>query len=103
MTQPAPARTVRFAGSTCTPFIVDRSMTRPSSTLPSPGPLCPPPRIAIGSLLSRPKFTAAITSAASTQRAISKRPLVDHAVVELACIFVGGIVAPDQRTAQVFA
>ena len=36
-----------------------------------PGPLWPPPRTAIGSLLSRPKLTAAITSATSAQRAIT--------------------------------
>ena len=71
-----PTRTVRF-GSTRTPFIVDRSMTRPSSTLPSPGPLWPPPRMAIGRLLSRPKLTAAMTSAdigaAGNQRAAACR------------------------------
>jgi hypothetical protein len=47
------------------------SITKPSSTLPNPGPLWPPPRIAIGRLPSRPKFTAAMTSATSAQRAIS--------------------------------
>jgi hypothetical protein len=43
----------------------------PSSTLPNPGPLWPPPQMAMASLLSRPKFTAAITSATSMQRAIN--------------------------------
>ena len=46
-------------------------MTSPSSTLPRPGPLWPPPRMAIEEPLSRPKFTAAITSATSAQRAMS--------------------------------
>ena len=48
-------RTVRFAGSTRTPFITDRSMTRPSSQLPRPGPLCPPPRIATSKPLVAPE------------------------------------------------
>ena len=69
--QPGSTRTVRFAGSTRTPFIIDRSMTRPSSTLPRPGPLWPPPRMAMSRPLSRPKFTAAITSATSAHCAIS--------------------------------
>ena len=71
LVQPAPTRAVRAAGSTRTPFIADRSMTRPSLTLPSPGPLWPPPRMATTMPLSRPKLTAAMTSATSAQRAIS--------------------------------
>ena len=59
------------SGSTRTPLIADRSITSPSSTLPRPGPLCPPHRIAVSRPFSRPKFTAAITSATSTQRTIS--------------------------------
>ena len=43
--------------------------------------------------LSRPKLTAAITSATSAQRAISERPLVDHAVVERAGIVIVGMAA----------
>ena len=68
---PPPATAVRFAGFTHTPRIPDRSITRPSSTLPSPPPLWPPPRIAMSRFCSRPKFTAAITSAASVHRAIT--------------------------------
>ena len=56
---------------TRTPFIIEQSMTRPSSTLPRPGPLWPPPRMAIGNFISRPKFTAEITSATSAHRAMS--------------------------------
>ena len=47
-------------------------MTRPSFTLPSPGPLWPPPRMAMGRALSRPKLTAVITSATSAQRAMAR-------------------------------
>ena len=68
---PGPTRTVRVAGSTRTPFICDRSITSPSSQLPRPGPLCPPPRTASSSPFSRAKLTAVTTSATSTQRAIS--------------------------------
>ena len=97
---PAPTRTVCFLGSTRTPFIVDRSMTRPSSTLPRPGPLWPPPRMAIGSLLSRPKLTAAITSATSAQRAMSQRPLVDHGVVELSRLVIIRMVARNDEATE---
>src|SRR5262249_27408523 len=71
-TQPPSTRTVHAEGSTRIPFIRDRSITRPSSQIPSPPPLCPPPRIAVSRPLSRPKFTAAMTSATSTQRAIKR-------------------------------
>ena len=37
----APTRTVRRAGSTRTPFIIERSITRPSSTPPKSGPVVP--------------------------------------------------------------
>ena len=50
--------------------MIDKSMTSPSSQLPSPGPLWPPPRMAMSSSFSRPKFTAAMTSATSAHRAI---------------------------------
>ena len=38
----------------------DRSITTPSSHVPKPGTLCPPPRTARSSRLSRAKSTAAI-------------------------------------------
>ena len=53
--QPGFTRTVALAGSTWTAFIIERSIIRPSSTLPRPGPLCPPPRMAMSRALSRPK------------------------------------------------
>src|SRR5438874_5037234 len=43
---PACTRTVRRPGSTRTPFMSDRSITRPSSHVECPGKLCPPPRTA---------------------------------------------------------
>ena len=43
---PPRRRRCRRLGSTRTPFIGERSMTSPSSTVPSPGPLWPPPRMA---------------------------------------------------------
>jgi hypothetical protein len=46
-------RTVRAAASTRMPFDPDRSMTSPSSQVPSPPPLCPPPRTASSSDRSR--------------------------------------------------
>ena len=68
--QARPARSV--PGSTRTLFIIDRSITRPSLQLPSPGPLWPPPRMASSRPCSRAKFTAVMTSAASTARAIRR-------------------------------
>ncbi len=68
--QPGSTRTVFLPGSTRTLFINDRSMTRPSLQLPSPGPLWPPPRMASSRPCSRAKFTAVMTSAVSTARAI---------------------------------
>ena len=51
---PGSAVTVQVAGSTRTPFIGEMSIIRPSSQLAKPAPLCPPPRMAIGSPVSRP-------------------------------------------------
>ena len=45
-------------------------------------------------------MTALITSATSAQRAISQRPLVDHAVVERACFLVGWVRGLDELTSQ---
>ena len=89
--QPGSTRTVRFAGSTRTPFIIDRSMTSPSSQLPSPGPLWPPPRMAMSRPLLAPEVhrrdDVGDVGAARDQQ----RPLVDHAVVERARLVVVGV------------
>ena len=69
--EPPSTRATRETGSTITPRMAERSITRPSSTLPRPPPLWPPPRIASGSFSRRACPIAAITSAASVQRAIS--------------------------------
>ena len=68
---PPPATAVRASGSTRTPRMPERSMTRPSSTLPRPPPLWPPPRIAMSRPCSRPNATAAITSATSLHRTMT--------------------------------
>jgi len=60
----APTVARRAAGSTRTPFIGERSITRPSSTVENPAMLWPPPRTAIGRSLLRANPIAAITSAA---------------------------------------
>ena len=78
----------------------DRSMTRPSSQLPSPGPLWPPPRMASSRPCSRAKFTAAMTSAASTHARDEARPLVDHAVVERANGVVVRVGRADEPAAK---
>jgi len=69
--QPPSARTVLAAGSTRTPFMPERSITSPSSQIPNPPPLWPPPRTATSSLLSRAWFTQAMTSATSAHFTIS--------------------------------
>ena len=46
-------------------------MTRPSSQTDWPGKLWPPPRTAVRRPVSRPKRTAAMTSATPAQRAIT--------------------------------
>ena len=62
---------VRAAGSTSTPRIADRSMTRPPSQLEWPAGLCPPDRTAISSPRSRPKRIAVATSVALPGRRIA--------------------------------
>ena len=68
---PPSARAVRAFGSTCNPFMSERSMSNPPSIVPRPPTLCPPPRTAT----SRPSFfaspSASTTSAAPRQRAIT--------------------------------
>src|SRR5829696_3591834 len=68
---PPCARIVCARGSTYMPFISARSIiTLPSLTL-RPATLCPPPRTEISSSASRAKRTAAATSAAPRQTAMS--------------------------------
>ena len=50
----APTQATFLAGSTRTPFMGERSMTSPSSTVPNPGTLWPPPRMARSTPRSRP-------------------------------------------------
>ena len=68
---PACTRAVRCSGSTRTPFIGERSIINASSATESPGKEWPPLRTATGRPLSRPNFTAAITSATPAQRTIT--------------------------------
>ena len=67
---PPSARAVADAGSTRMPRIRDRSITTPPSHVPKPGTLCPPPRTARSSPLSRARFTAAMTSPTFAARTI---------------------------------
>jgi hypothetical protein len=65
---PPCARAVMAAGSTVTARIPERSITTPSSTVPKPGTLWPPPRTAIGTPCSRACVTAATTSSTVSAR-----------------------------------
>ena len=58
-------------GSTRTPFIGERSIISASSATERPGNECPPLRTATGNPLSRPNFTAPITSETPAQRTIT--------------------------------
>ena len=64
-------RARRVLGSTCTAFIVDRSIRMPPSHEPLPAELWPPPRTAVSIPFSRAKFTASMTSAVPLHRAMS--------------------------------
>ena len=81
---PACTRAVRFSGSTRTPFIGGRSIINASSATDRPGNECPPLRTATGSPLSRPNFTAAITSDDAGAANDQRRVLVERAVPDLA-------------------
>ena len=67
---PGWARAVRLSGSTCIPFICERSIIKPPSHTQLPAMLCPPPRTATASSRSRAKRTLRTTSLASAHRAI---------------------------------
>ena len=69
--QPPPARTVRACGSTSMSFSSDRSITTPSSAVPRPAPLWPPPRMASSKSLSRANATTRATSSGVAGRAIN--------------------------------
>ena len=85
---PPSARTVRFFGSTRTPFMRDRSMTSPSSHTPKPGALWLPPRTASVSSFSRAKFTALMTSLTLAHRTMKRGRRSIIAVVYLASALV---------------
>lgn len=68
---PAWARAVRAAGSTCTPFMCDRSITSPSSHTPLPATWCPPPRMLTGGRCLRAARTVSTTSAVPEHWAMS--------------------------------
>ncbi len=78
--------------------MADRSITTPSSQVPKPGTLWPPPRTATVMSLSAAKRTAVITSPALTGWTIDRRPLVDHAVADHARlvvpIVIGSVTVP---------
>src|SRR5881396_3824200 len=69
---PPSAVAIRRPGSTCTPFIEDRSTTRPPSQIAVPETPCPPPRTDSGTPWSRAKVTARTTSCVPRQRTIIK-------------------------------
>ena len=75
--------------------IGDRSITSPPSTVPRPAPLWPPPRTAMSSPFARANASAARTSATSRQRTIERRALVDHRVVDGACLVVARVLGRD--------
>ena len=66
---PPAARAVPRAGSTSTSRIRDRSITRPSSTVPVPATLWPPPRTATIRPCSRASRSATTTSLTPAHRA----------------------------------
>ena len=78
-------------------------MTTPSSMVPKPGTLWPPPRTARSRPFSRAKSTAAITSPASRSRTTTLRPPVDHRVVDLARLVVPLVVGRDDLAANALA
>jgi len=67
--RPVSARTVRRAGSTRMPFIVERSIMRPPSQTDLPATLWPPPRTETRRSCSLAKRTQAMASATPVHRA----------------------------------
>ena len=97
--QPPSTRTVRAAGSTWMPFIGERSMTSPSSTVPKPAALWPPLRTAIGSRVPREGDRG---DDVGDVAAAGDRPriAVDHAVVDPPRRVVVGVAGRDELPAQ---
>ncbi len=77
--QPPPTLAVRAPGSTATPFRPERSRTTPSSHVPNPAPLWPPPRTASKSSWLPANETTFATSPESAQAAI-KTAAIEHQV-----------------------
>ena len=98
--QPPSTRTVRAAGSTRMPFIRDRSMTRPSSQVPRPAPLCPPPRTASVRPLLASEIDGADDVGDVDAAGDQARVAVDHAVIDLPRGGIVRVAGADQRAAQ---
>ena len=99
-TQPPSTRTVRLAASTCMPFMRERSTTRPSSTVPRPGPLWPPPRTARVSLLLAGKIDRADDIGDIHAADDERRVFVDHAIVDFARLVILRVAWTDQVAAH---
>ena len=82
--------------STRTPRMGARSITSPSSTSPSPGPLWPPPRTAMLEPVLAAEVDRAHHVGHVAQRAISAGTPVDHPVVEATSVVVAGVAGLDQ-------
>ncbi len=95
-----PPRRRAARGSTSSRFMRERSRTSPSSTVPYPAGLCPPPRTASGRSLVRAKSTAAITSATLAGPDDQRRVAVDGRVPDPARPVVLVVAGPDDVTAQ---
>ena len=98
--QPPPTRTVRAPGSTSMSFSSERSITTPSSHVPSPAPLWPPPRTASSRSWSRAKRDDLGDVVGVRAARDQRRPLVDHRVVDLARLVVVGVVGADQPSLE---
>ena len=85
--------------STCAAFIRDRSTTSPSSQIALPAMLCPPPRAASRSPLSRAKLTARIDVRRRGAARDDGGALVDHRVPDLARVVVGAVARQGSTSA----
>ena len=97
---PPCARAVRFPGSTLTARIPDRSATTPSSTVPKPGTLWLPPRMARGSSCSLARVDGGRDIASILGTHDRGRATVDHGVVDGSCVVVAIIRRGDDRAAD---
>ena len=89
------ARTVCVAGSTWTPRICERSMTRPPSLTALPATLWPPPLTESSRPCSRAKLTASTTSAAPRAPDDQRRAAVDQPVPDRARLVVALVARPQ--------